>query len=201
MDEPNYAFNTHPINTKIDVTKKLKLIVFPFTTWPTKHWPAEHWQTFLKLAENYFTVVIAWGSKEEYQQAQSFCKDLKGCELAPTLSIESMKGFLSHCDAFVGVDTGFSHLATALMIPGIVLMGPTDKKKSGPLGCQQIALDVDLPCRACHKRICPLPQDQTMNPKRLGTTKTLGTKYLAPKCLVLISPEFVLQQLQRLIKT
>ena len=62
-------------------------------------------------------------------------------------------------------------------------MGPTDKNKSGPLGDKQIALDIDLPCRPCHKRVCRLP-------KKAGQ--------LRPKCLASISPELITQILKDL---
>jgi heptosyltransferase-1 len=185
-DEPHYFLGSHHKKKSTHVKTTPKLILFPFTTWESKHWPNEHWENFIKLSHNYFNIVIAWGSEKEHQQAQSFCKLTTNCELAPELTIERMKEFLNDCDAFVGVDTGFSHLATAMDLPGIILMGPTDKTKSGPLGSKQIALDIDLPCRPCHKRQCPL---------------TIEPNTLRPKCLALLSPELVLKKLQQIINS
>jgi heptosyltransferase-1 len=161
-----------------------QLILFPFTTWGTKHWPTEHWHAFINLAKNHFHITIAWGSQNEYRQAQSFCENTTNCQLTPDLNVEGMKNFLKDCDAFIGVDTGFAHLATAMNIPGIVLMGPTDKNESGPLGNNQLALDVELSCRPCHKRVCSLP---------------IEPNSLRPKCLARISPEFVLKNLQKIL--
>jgi heptosyltransferase-1 len=183
-DEAHYSLHTHDQNTSIRLRTIPKLILFPFTTWESKHWPIEHWESFMKLAQHSFEIVIAWGSEDEYQKALSLCTATINSEPIPKLSIEGMKDFLKNCDAFVGVDTGFSHLATAMNIPGIMLMGPTDKHQSGPLGSQQIALDVNLPCRPCHKRVCPLP---------------IEPNALRPACLAKISPERVLKQLLPLI--
>ena len=183
-DEPDYHLNTHHEKKITHLKQMPKLILFPFTTWESKHWPGEHWESFMKLAQHSFEIVIAWGSEDEYQKALSLCTATINSEPIPKLSIEGMKDFLKNCDAFVGVDTGFSHLATAMDIPGIILVGPTDKHQSGPLGSQQIALDVNLPCRPCHKRICPLP---------------IVPNALRPSCLAKIAPERVLTKLLPLI--
>jgi len=162
---------------------KLQLILFPNTTWETKHWPLEHWQALINLTQQQFNIFITWGSPAELELANNLSANYANCQPTPDLNISGMKNFLKHCDAFVGVDTGFAHLATAMDIPGIVLMGPTDKNKSGPLGKKQIALDIDLPCRPCHKRECALPVE---------------TNKLRPACLAGITPELVLSTLKRL---
>lgn len=178
-NEPDYALNTHS-----SVNSRQQLILFPFTTWESKHWPKEHWQKLIALAAPNYKIFIAWGSTEELAQAKQLYQPHTNCQPTPDLNIEGMKDFLQHCDAFIGVDTGFAHLATAMAIPGIMLMGPTDKNKSGPLGKHQIALDVSLPCRPCHKRTCVLPMEPNT---------------LRPACLAAIQPEFVFNTLKKII--
>ena len=180
---PDYRLNTYKASAQ-DV--KSNIILFPFTTWQSKHWPKHHWQSCIKLLSENYNIYIAWGSDEEHKQATEFIAHQSHCQLTPQLNIKQMQQFLLNMHAFIGVDTGFAHLATAMDIPGIVLMGPTDKHRSGPLGERQLALDVSLPCRPCHKRQCHLPE-------------IAGE--LRPACMAALSPTMVLQHLQQLIKS
>ena len=55
------------------------------------------------------------------------------------IAIESMKlnllaAVISHCDAFIGNDSGIAHLAAALGIRSVVLFGPTQPQHWAPLG-------------------------------------------------------------------
>jgi ADP-heptose:LPS heptosyltransferase len=49
------------------------------------------------------------------------------------LSLPLLAGILKHCDAYLGNDSGISHLAGACGIPLLVLFGPTDPTIWRPL--------------------------------------------------------------------
>lgn len=178
--EPDYQLH-QPADTQ---PSNLHLICFPFTTWQSKHWPLTHWQELLTIIPDAISVSIAWGTPDEHRQAQSLCKNHKQCHTTPPTDIAGMQQYLKTCQAFIGVDTGFAHLATAMTIPGVMLMGPTDKNRSGPLGSHQIALDTNLPCRPCHKRTCHLP---------------VQAGQLRPLCLANITAARVWQELIQLV--
>lgn len=57
------------------------------------------------------------------------------------LGVEELAAFLSLCSAYLGNDSGVTHLAAALGIPTIALFGPTDPTVWGPRGPRTIALD------------------------------------------------------------
>jgi heptosyltransferase-1 len=170
---PDYQLNQSPKKSEHTTPT---IMLMPFTTWPSKHWPQAHWQSLIKQLAPTNNLLIAWGSQDEKQQADNYCQDIDTAQPIPPSSIADMKSLLENCDAFIAVDTGFAHLATALDLPGIALMGPTDKRQSGPLGSKQFAMDINLPCRPCHKRICPL---------------TYQAEALRPACMADIKPENV----------
>ncbi len=61
------------------------------------------------------------------------------------------------CDAarvVVGNDTGTAHVASASTTPMLVIFGPTDPRKSKPLGGNVVALQADLPCINCWLKFC-----------------------------------------------
>ncbi|RMH23368.1 MAG: glycosyltransferase family 9 protein [Acidobacteria bacterium] len=53
----------------------------------------------------------------------------------------------------LGGDTGPLHLAHALGVSVLCLMGPTDPRRNGPYGAPERALWRQLPCSFCYKRL------------------------------------------------
>ena len=51
------------------------------------------------------------------------------------------------------------NMATALGIPSIVIMGPTDPRYSFSSHGQTRVIRRDVPCGPCHKKVCDLEED------------------------------------------
>lgn len=58
---------------------------------------------------------------------------------------------LSHCRAFVGNDSGITHLAAAVGCPTIALFGPSDPQVWSPLGKRVCVIYKNIPCSPCHR--------------------------------------------------
>jgi ADP-heptose:LPS heptosyltransferase len=56
------------------------------------------------------------------------------CPLPRNLSLRELAQYLRQCRAFVGNDSGITHLAAYLGCPTVALFGPTDPRMWGPLG-------------------------------------------------------------------
>jgi len=56
------------------------------------------------------------------------------CLLPRNLSLRELAQYLRQCRAFVGNDSGITHLAAYLGCPTVALFGPTDPRMWGPLG-------------------------------------------------------------------
>jgi ADP-heptose:LPS heptosyltransferase len=54
--------------------------------------------------------------------------------LPQNLSLVELAGYLCRCGAFVGNDSGITHLAAYLGCPTVALFGPTDPRMWGPIG-------------------------------------------------------------------
>ncbi len=61
---------------------------------------------------------------------------------------------LKKAKAFVGVDSGISHLACYLGIPSYVFFGPTDPLVWKPIGINYKIITLNLPCSPCFPKIC-----------------------------------------------
>jgi heptosyltransferase III len=72
--------------------------------------------------------------------------------VASGLSAGTVAGILARCTAFVGNDSGISHLAAGIGVPSVVLFGPTRPDIWGPLGPHVEILRDTRSCRACETR-------------------------------------------------
>ena len=156
----NYTYLDHPPTYHLKTTQKectspLNIIFFPGTTWRSKMWPIQHWVNLgQQLASHGYHIHIAWGSAEEKQCAETIASNITHAVATPDLSMIGMKDYLNNIQAYVAVDTGFAHLAAAMDIPGVCLMGPTSPMHSGPQGAHQVPLTLTRACSPCRKRHC-----------------------------------------------
>jgi heptosyltransferase-1 len=155
------------------------IIFFHGTTWANKHWPENYWKSLLKLLnQRQFNIKLAWGNQEEYARSQRIAEYGKA-EILPDLNIEELMPIIANAAAVIGVDTGLSHLASALNIPSIALFGPTHADKVGLMGEKQLNLVADFPCAPCLKRKCHFS----------GKTEEW------PACMMTLTPTFVMKKL------
>ena len=103
------------------------IAIAPFTTRPQKHWPSEHWQEFIHRARRHSNLPIAiLGGPGDAAKAEALTFECNGViSLAGKISLEESVSVLSHCHAFVGVDTGLTHLATSYKKPTVAMFGST----------------------------------------------------------------------------
>jgi hypothetical protein len=98
----------------------------------SKRWPMKRWRTLLEsLALP--TLVLA-GEVE----AERFCagerEDFAGLAGEFCTSLDALREHLGDARAFVGADTGPTHLAAQLGLPTLALFGPTDHRVWSPVG-------------------------------------------------------------------
>jgi heptosyltransferase III len=109
--------------------------VHPGSGSPAKNWPLAK---FLELAEllatsGRTTPIFTLGEADREISVQ--LKKL-GCltTVLPQCSLVELAEFLSACDAYVGNDSGITHLAASLGIPVVAIFGPTDPEMWAPRG-------------------------------------------------------------------
>lgn len=128
----------------------------PGASWPSKLWPEEKW---IELADRLIEelkveVIFLWGPEEK----SSIDRMVKMTKNRPIIScktnLKELACLISKCRLFVGGETGPLHIACALNIPSVALIGPTDSVRNGPYGEGHIIIEKDLPCRGCWKHQC-----------------------------------------------
>jgi heptosyltransferase-2 len=151
----------------------------PSAAWPKKRWPLSHWKNLigLILKQTNLSILILGGPKDD------FCKDLAALDQKRIVNLQGSLTLLESAAAvklskkLVVADTGLLHMAEAMDIPVVALIGPT------PFGYPtkniSVTLERDLWCKPCSKDgrgICWNPTYQ--------------------KCLVDLKPERVAEHIR-----
>jgi heptosyltransferase II len=124
---------------------------------PSKRWPDSY---FSELADRIvkdlnMSVNILPGFGEE-ELARKIYQGVEHKEhvAIKSMDIRELKVCLSRATAVVSNDTGPRHIAAALSVPTIVLLGPMDEQYTYyPSSCTY-ALSKDVSCRPCNKKKC-----------------------------------------------
>jgi len=133
------------------------LIVHPGAGWPTKRWDPARWA---RLADAWTAktgggVLLTWGPDEEEIARRVAAAMRTSPKVAPKTDIREMTSLIRRCDVFAGGDTGPLHLAAALGVRCLAIMGPTEPSRNGPWGQGHVVLHHRLACSGCHLRACP----------------------------------------------
>jgi heptosyltransferase-3 len=100
-----------------------------------KAWDLQRWiELVLALNSKGFSVALTGGSgNEEERYIEHIATTTGATSFAGKLSIAQTADLIKSSALFVGVDSGIAHVAAALSVPTVVLLGPTNPIKWGPL--------------------------------------------------------------------
>ena len=108
---------------------------------PRKNWPAERFAAVAdRLAERGIRVLLVSGPADE-AQADAFLRSTRNRVLvAESPRLGELAALLARADAYLGNDSGVSHLAAAVGTPTVAIFGPTDPALWAPRGPRVIVL-------------------------------------------------------------
>jgi heptosyltransferase I len=141
---PNYGISQHDASDKasenlIDIDSLGNYIIaLHGTSRDSKLWPIANWVTLGKaLSNKNLNLVLPWASVAEELRAKEIANQLSNATVLPKLSIGQLASVMGSAQAAVGVDTGLSHLATALNIPTIAIYTDTNPALTGVMAGKQ----------------------------------------------------------------
>jgi heptosyltransferase-2 len=130
-----------------------------------KQWPPERMAAVAaRLIEQDGATVVLVGATHDRDAARAIESWLRlhapGAagrlvNLAGRTSLGALIGLIARMTAFISNDSGAMHVAAALGRPVVVVFGPTDERRTRPLGDQAV-LHADVFCRPCMLRDCPI---------------------------------------------
>jgi len=148
--------------------------------WLTKSWPQAH---IVKLCEELgrkdLRPVITGTQKDltSANELMNMVKNIKLINACAKTSVNQLACLIKRCAVFISADSSPLHIAAAVGTPFIALFGPTDPRRHLTATKDYVVLKKDLSCSPCYKSKCK-------------------TK----KCMELITPEEVLEAIDKLLK-
>ena len=102
-----------------------------------KNWPEERWLELMQLliASTDAHLLILGGEAEGARLVRlADALPAPRIRLAQNLPLLELAGLISQCAAFIGHDSGITHIAATLAVPSLVLWGPSRSEIWRPLG-------------------------------------------------------------------
>jgi len=133
---------------------KQPILLNPGAGWVTKLWPATQYAALAHRIQQELgiPVVLTYGPGEE-RVVEAFQQAGANVFSFPT-SIMELAALCRESRLMVAGDTGPLHLAVALGIPTVAVMGPSAVWRNGPYTTADIVVKRQLPCSDCYKRTC-----------------------------------------------
>ncbi len=102
-----------------------------------KVWPVARWTAFFEETRGLFgmpTVLLSGPADDALTPFVAQCSKAWGWPVYRSTDLKQLTALLSGAFFFMGCDSGVSHVAAALKVPGVVVFGPTDPAVWAPLG-------------------------------------------------------------------
>ena len=136
-----------------------KYIVFAVgTNWPNKCWQPKYFAALADILQQHsIKIVLAGFGTADEAKAQEIIKQSRHSSIANLVgkaSLMQTAALMQKASAVIGGDTGNLHMAAALGVPAIMLMGPTDPVRNGPYAQNHNVILAGHDCDGCWKRIC-----------------------------------------------
>ncbi|MCI0511718.1 glycosyltransferase family 9 protein [candidate division KSB1 bacterium] len=123
----------------------------PLGRW--KQWPLAKFRDLITtLLARDFTVIL-FGAPNERAMLETLCTESQPRLLlfAGQGSLLQTSALIEKCQYMITNDSGLMHVANALKVPLTAIYGPTDYRRTQPLGKNSHLLRVPLPCSPCFK--------------------------------------------------
>lgn len=75
--------------------------------------------------------LLSWGNEQEKTRSERLSSAIPGAVCTPRINLNEAAALLAQARVVIGVDTGLSHLATALGVPTIGIYTATDPGLTG----------------------------------------------------------------------
>lgn len=142
----------------VDSIAREFLVLNPGGGWVTKLWRAEDYGALADLVwyDLGLVPVVTYGPGEEELADRMAAASRSGRVVKADLSLKGFYHFAKSAAAYVGGDTGPTHLAIAAGCPVVGIYGPTEWWRNGSVNPSDICVGRDdIDCRIdCHRRTC-----------------------------------------------
>jgi heptosyltransferase-2 len=125
--------------------------------WREKRWRPSHYvelARLLRAAHLDLDVILIGGASESKLNRDLLACDAGFLDAGTDGSVEDLGAFMAACDWVLTPDSLGYHVACAVGVPTVCLVGPTSPWELDRYG-QNLILHADVPCIACYRAQCP----------------------------------------------
>ena len=108
--------------------------IHPGSGSPQKNWPVERYAEIIRRLRNENREVVVIIGEADNEAANNLASMVPAPAFLEGLTLPELGATLAECVAFLGNDSGITHLAAAVGLPVTVLFGPSDPDTWGPRG-------------------------------------------------------------------
>ena len=146
--------------TEHGIKRELPLIaIAPFASYgKAREWPEARYAALINwIAKRCQAQSILLSNKSDLSRCEKLAKEIGPSVLAiaADTSIGELIALLSLSDGFVGNDTSVTHLAAAVGLPTVGILGSTSPARFGDIGTKTRLVYHQLDCSPCLARSCP----------------------------------------------
>ena len=135
----------------------LRVAVHPGGYYPSQRYPLERFaDVSRRLIERRGGKVVLLGGPADEELTATLHRELGSLSiLVTTRNIRQLGAIMSRCDILLANNSGPVHLASAVGLPAVSVMGPTDPARFTPVGrTNRVLRRHDLPCSPCGRGAC-----------------------------------------------
>jgi heptosyltransferase-2 len=163
LSDAEITWATEALAKKEISANELTIGIHPGAHYPSQRWSAERFGELAKrILEQGMAKVILLGDSVEEGLWEVVKKS--GGENIPFLSFNKIREFvaiLSRCDLLVCNNSGPMHIAAALKVPTVSMIGPTVTPLWLPYGAHNVVINKALSCSPCNSAVCKEHQCMT----------------------------------------
>jgi heptosyltransferase-2 len=135
---------------------KLTIAIHPGAYYPSQRWPAERFgELARRILDQGEAKVILIGSSDEEGLLEVVKKSVgEEIQIFSCDSIRKFVALLSRCKLLICNNSGPMHIAAALNVPTVSMIGPTVTPLWLPYGENNVVINKALPCSPCNRAVC-----------------------------------------------
>lgn len=127
------------------------VVLCPFTTRPQKHWFESYWvELAAALRRHGLTPMMLGGPADQVAAERIAQQGVPIVNLVGQLKLDESVAAIARSELLIGVDTGLTHMGTALGLPTVALFGSTRPYLQTGLPSTVVMYDA-LPCSPCRR--------------------------------------------------
>ena len=130
------------------------VVIFPGGRVKAQQWPVAYYSQIAEWLSAHGFGVCVIGCKDDVDGAQTIADSAgrAGWNLAGRLTLQEVIALLPHASAYIGNDSGPTHIAAALAVPCVALFRPSEMARYAPRGLGRIRiLHSESRCPACER--------------------------------------------------